>query len=646
MNNKIKDVVLYDWVLFFGELCDKINELYNNPDRDELLENKAKECFINTSICNYEFVDPFSFIYALAQRNTINQKTQYYIRVKESFGLSAEIPTDWDFPTPTPNALSLFHDGVNFETELLWNSFKSAIEDADIGNNDFLNILKITNVKIVKLTQTLFLINPKSFLPIDQRTMSLPIFDENMSTISRNIERGGYHSYINYLNDIQKKFEGCNFFEINHLAYLIDSGSLNITGDFYQIGSNVYSGKDDYIEEFYSKNIVRVGGPTSGGQGKKIYPVTEPEEGDIILSHLNHVGNGIGIVLYNEYKEYDGYDDDCVIKVLWLNKSKQKQSIKSTQNAGFSKAWGIKDSFKTKYPVTFSIIEKLIERSTVMEEINDDSIKNLILQGAPGTGKTRLAKQLAIYLQQPDSSLESFMNDEVLDSDIFKKDPELTDSEYIHVVQFHPGYSYEDFVRGIVTEVNAEGRINYRVQNRILMDIVKDAESNKSKKYVLIIDEMNRANLPSVLGELIYALEYRGEKVKGIYKDYETNNYEISIPNNLYIIGTMNTADRSIGHIDYAIRRRFVFKNVLSDSEIITDEEAKECFQNVEELFSHEYLSPDFNKDDVMIGHSYFLSGGRDFELRREYEIKPLLKEYVKDGILYGDEILEKIENL
>ncbi|WP_051935853.1 AAA family ATPase [Salegentibacter sp. Hel_I_6] len=182
---------------------------------------------------------------------------------------------------------------------------------------------------------------------------------------------------------------------------------------------------------------------------------------------------------------------------------------------------------------------------------------------------------------------------------------------------------------------------------------VKPEEKNENlKKYVLIIDEINRANLPSVLGELIYALEYRGEIVNSMYE--VNGKSQLVIPENLYIIGTMNTADRSVGHIDYAIRRRFSFVEILADSTIIQNQNAKKLFDEVSNLFITEkdgeltnsrYLASDFNYRDIQVGHSYFLvdpskAEGEQLEelrLKLNYEIKPILKEYVNDGILLKD---------
>ncbi|MCG2431852.1 AAA family ATPase [Aequorivita xiaoshiensis] len=173
------------------------------------------------------------------------------------------------------------------------------------------------------------------------------------------------------------------------------------------------------------------------------------------------------------------------------------------------------------------------------------------------------------------------------------------------------------------------------------------------QNYVLVIDEINRANLPSVLGELIYALEYRGEEIDTMYEIDRSR--KIIIPPNLYIIGTMNTADRSVGHIDYAIRRRFSFVDVLPNKEVVHPL-VQNLFKQVSKLFvknydeinwanpeleKSEFLVGDFRPEDVWIGHSYFITEKTDdaealveLKLKLQYEIKPLLKEYVKDGIL------------
>lgn len=202
------------------------------------------------------------------------------------------------------------------------------------------------------------------------------------------------------------------------------------------------------------------------------------------------------------------------------------------------------------------------------------------------------------------------------------------------LVQFHPAYSYEDFVRGIDAEI-LDGKPSFNVNNKTLIQFAERAIDNPKANFVLIIDEINRANLPAVLGELIYALEYRGRPVNSLYE--LENSRTIQLPGNLYIIGTMNTADRSVGHIDYAIRRRFSFINMLPDESCVPDF-AKDKFNRVKALFESDLLAPDFKKEDVQIGHSYFMAETpEELDVKLKFEVLPILKEYVKDGVLLSD---------
>jgi len=231
-------------------------------------------------------------------------------------------------------------------------------------------------------------------------------------------------------------------------------------------------------------------------------------------------------------------------------------------------------------------------------------------------------------------------------------------------IQFHPAYSYEDFVRGITAKTNAASQVEYKVENKILADFAQRALDDPSANYVLIIDEINRANLPAVLGELIYALEYRFDPedpndttVESMYSiadpDGTTESFEegksLKLPQNLFIIGTMNTADRSVGHIDYAIRRRFAFVDMLPTIEPLKPF-AFQHFKKISELFIKEfdtidwnnpklkrsdYLASDFRPEDVWIGHSYFIADDEEqLSKKLKYEVLPILKEYLNDGIL------------
>lgn len=282
-------------------------------------------------------------------------------------------------------------------------------------------------------------------------------------------------------------------------------------------------------------------------------------------------------------------------------------------------------------------------------------IKQMILQGPPGTSKTFSAKAFLKYMAHncTDSELADIQIADYSQEDKYcakqfkgKGEPEIA----WDIVQFHPSYGYEDFIRGIKVSTKKDSdTIMYETVNKILGSIAELAQNHKNTNFFLIIDEINRANLATVFGELIYGLEYRQEPVATPYA--VNNNNRISIPNNLYIIGTMNTADKSIGGIDYAIRRRFLFFEQLPDESVIKsykeeigqtqkelNEKACKLFENVEKLFKEDYLSPEYRREDVQIGHTYFLVDSEEKLKRRfEYQIIPILKEYYKDGIISFD---------
>lgn len=158
------------------------------------------------------------------------------------------------------------------------------------------------------------------------------------------------------------------------------------------------------------------------------------------------------------------------------------------------------------------------------------------------------------------------------------------------------------------------------------------------KPYVLIIDEINRGNASKIFGELITLLE--ADKRLGedngitLQLPYSKEEKGFGVPKNLYIIGTMNTTDRSTGTIDYAIRRRFAFLTIPADREVVKGDTAKALFDDVK-AFIQKYRYADMDVDDLMVGHSYFMADDdNELVMKMEFEIIPLIKEYIKDGIL------------
>ena len=165
-------------------------------------------------------------------------------------------------------------------------------------------------------------------------------------------------------------------------------------------------------------------------------------------------------------------------------------------------------------------------------------------------------------------------------------------------------------------------------------------QKTELQNYVLIIDEINRGNVSKIFGELITLLE-ADKRIGGEHPIKVTLPYskeEFGVPSNLYIIGTMNTTDRSVGNIDYAVRRRFAFVTLESKREIVAekcgeDSKAVQLFDVVKEFLQSHKSDMDF--EDLMVGHSYFMADNNDdLQLKLDYEIVPLIREYYKDGII------------
>lgn len=276
---------------------------------------------------------------------------------------------------------------------------------------------------------------------------------------------------------------------------------------------------------------------------------------------------------------------------------------------------------------------------------------NIILQGAPGTGKTYNTAAIALSVLGIDGvNLDN--HDEVM-----KKYEELQDDR-IFFTTFHQSLDYEDFVEGLKPRVqtNENGEslgVTYEPEDGIFKRacnaVVTDDSKDIIKSVVLIIDEINRGNVSKIFGELITLLE-ADKRDKGNHPIKVTLPYSktlFGVPSNLYIIGTMNTTDRSTGTLDYALRRRFAFVTLKSDPNVIVKHYEKlgnddlkaiaiDLFNNFKAFITNpKHLCGDLCIDDLMVGHSYFMASSKEeLQCKVEFEIIPLIAEYINDGIL------------
>lgn len=473
--------------------------------------------------------------------------------------------------------------------------------------------------------------------------------------------------------------------------------------------------------------------------------------------YLNWKGTGINITpFWNEdhihdlqiliYTEEDGgrWDSICSYPLASLSLFDERNTVNASLKQLFKEYCAYKEAYNEQITKKGMVNQDTLRAARLLENSGQ-----IILQGAPGCGKTYITTELAVYLC--DGEVPSTREE------LKKRYKELQKEGRVEFTTFHQSLDYEEFVEGLKPDTDslndkemrfvvksgifkricqaasatttsnlkeaynsfAEDVVNYDDIYKInmpngsmfgvtingkgnlslytgkdfklngtltyeniekffygadlgywkcyfkgIIDVLKKdyklAAENKdaNKPYVLVIDEINRANVSKVLGELITLLEKNkrlGEEDEfTVTLPYSGENF--GVPDNLYIIGTMNTADRSLGYIDYAVRRRFAFMTIEAKSDVIREfyngngELMKKellLFTSVSDLIK-DNLNPDFDLNDIMLGHSYFLAkSDDDFELNLEYKIRPLLEEYLRDGIIVDNgEIKASIANL
>ena len=273
----------------------------------------------------------------------------------------------------------------------------------------------------------------------------------------------------------------------------------------------------------------------------------------------------------------------------------------------YERGWEIQSKFKSQRDELLGQLRQDLFHNVTPKEVYDllKLRRFVILEGPPGTGKTHLTEKIK----------QEYFNGNNM------------------TVQFHPSVTYEDFLIGLSPDTNEKSLLRFDIKAGWLL---KACEQAKKSPFLLVIDEINRADLGKILGEAIYLFESseigsRSVELPHLYNGRQT----LELPKNLYVLGTMNTSDRSIASIDMAIRRRFAFVKIMPEREVISaqgNELAVRIFDLVTDVFVEHAPNEALN---LLPGHSYFLVSSDDEAKRRfKYELLPLLDEYIRDGHL------------
>ncbi len=684
----------FQWTSFYMELASALLKYKNN--RSELIgilktifsdaemnfpfKEKGKEV--------YEDICPFTVFGSFNKGITNANRIALLEQFAKQFSIKAAVPTEFDSIPVVMNLSAWFfaykENRGEHDIDNLWELLEKAIAYSDEASADNKNAFitaydTVSKQKMIKwnITMGLYWVRPYTFINLDSTNRAFITDVDNMphyfttifSDINKGIPDGTSYLFMceqakNALK--QKEYEYHSFPELSYCAWknnqeTPDEPATNrVDSNVKEIDYWIYSPGDNACmwDEFYNLGIMGIGWDdvtdlkefTSKEEikdyMKKVYDpsysyknnahclwqfANEIKIGDVIFVKKGmHKIIGKGVVT-SEYI-YDSARETYkhIRKVEWTNKGEWEhpgQAVMKTltcispypdyvQRLLSLFAEDIleetSEQIEIKYPpyTKDDFLNKVYMDEDTYNTLTEllEAKYNVILQGAPGVGKTFAAKRLAY----------SIMGQK--------------DTSRVAMVQFHQSYSYEDFIQGY-----RPSKDGFELVNGAFYKFCKEAEEDNERPYFFIIDEINRGNLSKILGELMMLIEKdkRGEKIKLLY-----SNEWFTVPQNVRIIGMMNTADRSLALMDYALRRRFAFfdfapafssegfKNYLSEKD---SPKLEKLIAAVESLNST--ISTDESLGDgFRIGHSYFCTDDEitDEWLKSvvEYEVIPLIKEY------------------
>lgn len=676
----------FDWVDFYKELANKLLEYKKN--RMELVE-MVPIIYEKTGLVlprlesdqKLTDIDPFTFFGLFNKSISKNNREKIIKVVAELFSVDAPIPNSFDGIPLLNNMNAIFYlfkeERKENDMDNLWLLFESALDyDArpTLANRQKLStyfdlIIQQKFNGISKITMGLFWIAPDSLLNLDKcnrqyiyESQKIPAdVVETLPVIDGKIDSSTYFIIVEKLKSyLQSNRSNLKDFKDLSLAAWLYSNKPNppkgvdVDDDVKTTRYWTYSpGEGAAVwDECYDNGIIAIGweeiGDLSQYRSKSDMKEAMQEKidrsrtfrndahatwqfandmkpGDVVFAKKGkRLIIGRGVVESDYYFDQNRKMYNNVRKVKWTHKGLWKfpDALALKTLTDVTPYTDYVDRLESLFE---DVVDKVVKNPTYdaanflkevyMNENDYETLtallqtkKNVILQGAPGVGKTFAAKRLAYSIMG------------------------VKDVSRVMMVQFHQSYSYEDFIMGF-----RPSETGFELKNGAFYKFCKDAEIDSDNDYFFIIDEINRGNLSKIFGELFMLIEgdKRDQKIQLLYSDEK-----FSVPRNVYIIGMMNTADRSLAMLDYALRRRFAFFEMKPSF----DSKGFKNYQNSlnSEKFNHlincvKGLNEAIVADESLgegfcIGHSYFcnLNEGSDQALSAivEFELIPLLKEY------------------
>lgn len=693
----------YDWVDFYREFASILLDYKNR--RDELIE-KVEAIYAMTGISMPTLerdnqlvdIDPFTVFGLFNKKLTDENRMKILAAIAELFGVKTAVPTSFDsLPVLNPQNATFYYfvDQRGAEDiDDLWSLYESAlayaqsptVENRKAMSRDFNLVMKKRGSGNSKITMALYWIAPDVFLNLDKRNEwyiyesgKLPaIFVKQLPKTESKMAAAKYFEIIEALKRYLQSDESPlkDFKELSFEAWVYSeqvnkekseekekhSPAVLADEDVQTKRYWIYSpGEGSCMwDEFYDSGIMAIGW---GGMGdltaydskdamktamKATYDesltyrnaahltwqfANEMKIGDVVFVKKGmHRLIGRGIVM-SDYEFDDSRNDEFkhIRQVKWTHRGDwphpgqavMKTLTDITPYTDYVEK--LKAIFENESEEDIEEVEQIYPIYTKDDFLSDVYMseeeyeklagvlrikKNIVLQGAPGVGKTFAAKRLAFSMMG------------------------VKDVERVMMIQFHQSYSYEDFIMGF--RPSSDG---FELRRGAFYNFCKKAEIDGDKDYFFIIDEINRGNLSKIFGELFMLIENdkRGVSLQLLYSDEK-----FAVPKNIYIIGMMNTADRSLAMLDYALRRRFAFFEIKPGFGSEGFEKYKQGLEN--EKFDRliacvEDLNNAISVDETLgegfcIGHSYFCNLSPDTIDEQilsgivEYELIPLLKEY------------------